>query len=76
MEPFKRSPEYNKMLSYREEIQQVLYPWCGLMDVRMVGGGAEVASAVGFPAKGGESVTTCAVIWFFQLLHADSVVQT
>ena len=31
MEAFGRSPEYNKMLSHQEEIQQVLYPQCGLM---------------------------------------------
>lgn len=31
MEPFGRSPECNKMLSFHEEIQQVLYPQCGLM---------------------------------------------
>ena len=42
----------------------------------MVGGGAKVVVGGWFPAKGGESVTTHAVIWFFQLLRADSVMQT
>lgn len=73
MEPFGRSPECNKVLPFHEEIQQVLYPQCGLMKCVCcwgagVGGEGKVV-VVGFPAKGGESVNTCAVICFFQLLH-------
>ena len=70
MEPFGRSPECNKMLSFHEEIQQVLYPQCGLMKwVCCWGGGGGGQVVGGFPAKGGESVNTCVVICFFQLLH-------
>lgn len=71
MEPFGRSPERNKMLSFHEEIQQVLGPQCGLMKCVCCGwvGGGGKGGGGGFPAKGGESVTTCAVICFFQLLH-------
>lgn len=41
MEPFGRSPEYNEMLSSQEEIQQVLYPQCGLMKCPRGGWGSK-----------------------------------
>lgn len=57
-----RSPECNKVLPFHEEIQQVLYPQCGLMKcVCAVGGGrvsgeGKVVVVGGFPAGEGRGV--------------------
>ena len=52
MEPFGRSPECNKMLSFHEEIQQVLYPQCGLMKWVCCWGGGAGQGGGGVSCKG------------------------
>lgn len=74
MRPFGRSPEYNKMLFYQEEIQQVLYPQCGLMTCLHCGWGSK--GGVGASCRGrGKCDYMCSVLFFpatsFRFCHAD-----